>query len=120
MRKHEVDDDMDDEGGLIHGSSARAVGLLEALGGEFGGLGWLDNTACWDADASMFFVEAGQAIKPEALKMCQGCPVRRECLRHVYLNRVGSGYFAGTSPGQRRKMSLDEALVYIQHDTDRE
>ncbi len=77
---------------------------------------WLDDAACADMDPGDFFVDAGHTIKPETLNVCRRCPVRAECLKHAYAHGISGGYFGGTSPGQRRTLSLEEALEYIAND----
>lgn len=81
------------------------------------GLRWLDDIACADLDPSVMFVEAGHTIDPAIIELCRGCPVRRECLIHAYTRPVRSGYLAGLSPSQRRRMTLEEALEFIANDT---
>lgn len=80
---------------------------------------WLDEAACKDLDINSFFVQAGHIISDDILNLCRACPVREHCVKHSFnekLNITG-GYFGGLSPGQRRVMSLDEALEYIKEDT---
>jgi len=92
--------------------------VLGAPGGgveddEIHGLGWLSQTACRDMGIDDFFVEAGHAINETALQVCQGCPVRVECVKHAYEMQVTGGYFGGLSPGQRRERTLEEAVQLI-------
>ena len=80
---------------------------------------WINDAACdEDMDLSRFYVEAGERIDVETLKLCAGCPVRRECVTHAYdvaeageppLGHPG-GYFGGLSPALRRELTLEEAL----------
>lgn len=85
-------------------------------------LDWLGQMACADDERDLadqvsdFFVEAGHTIDPHVLNRCRGCPVRVECLTWAYDQRIENGYYGGTSPGQRRKMTLAEALEYIADD----
>ena len=64
-----------------------------------------------------FFVDAGHLLNPEIKRLCQQCPVRRECLQYAYTGNNGgaisSGYFAGFSNGQRKTQSLDELMAVI-------
>lgn len=65
-----------------------------------------------------FFTGPGCAAKTKVIKVCNSCPVRRECLVHAYTHGVNdrgidSGYFGGLSAGQRKKLTLDEALASI-------
>lgn len=78
---------------------------------------WLDDAACAELGIRDFFVEAGHVIEDEILNTCKTCPVRRECVTHAYERDVTGGYFGGLSPGQRRDMTLNEALVFIKIDS---
>lgn len=78
---------------------------------------WLDEAACAELDIRDFFVEAGHVIEDRVLNTCRSCPVRRECVTHAYEREVTGGYFGGMSPGQRRDMTLKEALVFIETDS---
>lgn len=77
---------------------------------------WLDDAACKDLELGDFFIEAGRAISPEIREVCRRCPVRRECVIHAYQLKLIAGYFGGLSPGQRRSMTLQEALNFIERD----
>jgi hypothetical protein len=95
---------------------------LEALlrtDDDHDGLQWLDRIACADLDPAVMFVEAGHTIDPAVVETCRSCPVRHECLLHAYRRPVRSGYLAGLSPSQRRKMSFGQALEYVQNDPPR-
>jgi WhiB family redox-sensing transcriptional regulator len=90
--------------------------FLDAFGST-ADLLWLDEIACADSPPDIFFVEAGHALDPSTRAMCQGCPVRKHCVTWAYANNTMAGYSGGLSPSQRRAMSLDEALAYIERDT---
>lgn len=85
---------------------------------------WLDDAACADLTIPDFFVEAGHVIKERSQRGCRSCPVRLDCLIHAYTGGpsgpITGGYYAGMSPGQRREMSLEQAIEYISNDTPRE
>ena len=73
---------------------------------------WLEEAACGSLpldQLNMFFVEAGRTIASSTVALCQGCPVRVQCLDHAYRNEILSGYFGGVSPGRRRVLSHAEA-----------
>ena len=80
------------------------------------GFGWVDDAACADANLSDFFAQAGHVQSVEARQLCIECPVWRECTIFSYLGHEGQamagGYYAALSPGQRKKMNVDEALEY--------
>lgn len=82
---------------------------------------WLPQAACAGMDLTDFFTGPGCAAKTNVIAVCRSCPVRRECLVHAYTRGVNergidSGYFGGLSAGQRKKLTLDEALAYIEED----
>lgn len=73
---------------------------------------------------SMFFVDAGRTISAEALDLCRTCPVRQECINHAYTGgpdgtMIPAGYFGGLSLGQRKSMSLVDALDFAAKDTEK-
>ncbi len=82
-------------------------------------LPWLDRAACGSLgleQIDLFFVSAGKSLSKEAKALCQGCPVRRDCLDHAYSRGITGGYFGGVSPAQRKKLSREEALELIESD----
>lgn len=92
------------------------------------GFEWLNEAACGQPDVSTeeamrYFVDAGKSIADAQRKRCRfACPVRRECVLHAYLGGpngtpIAAGYLAGFSLGQRRTMTLKEALAVVAADT---
>lgn len=94
------------------------------------GLEWLRQARCATPDADgnntnldLFFVEAGRTISEKALDMCRTqCPVRQECITHSYTRvpdggMITAGYFGGLSLGQRKSMTLAQALEFAEKDT---
>lgn len=88
-------------------------------------LAWLDRAACAgeaSAGVNAFFVAAGCVITAETLTRCRvQCPVRAECVRHAYTGGPGgtpidAGYFGGFSAGERRAMTLAQALARVAAD----
>ena len=81
---------------------------------------WLDRSACVEMGIDDFFVKAGHVISDESLNICRGCEVRRDCLTHAYTGLDGGpingGYYGGISPGQRKDMTLEQALEFIDRD----
>ena len=79
------------------------------------GLKWVDEAKCADLDLSRFFVEAGHVMPDEARTACMTCPVWEQCLTYSFLanpdgKMISGGYFASFSLGQRRKLTLGEAI----------
>lgn len=94
-----------------------ASASLNLVPDDHDGFKWLDDIACADLELDAFFVAAGHTIAPDTIETCRRCPVRRECVIYVYNRGLSSGYMAGLSPSQRDKMTLEEALEYIEQDT---
>jgi hypothetical protein len=72
---------------------------------------WLDQAACQDMDLELFFNYSDQAGPTlQALRTCQSCPVRWECLQTVaefesnLVTNPGKGMYAGLIP--RRRLDL--------------
>ena len=56
---------------------------------------WMAKAKCRDWPNTLFFYEEGSRFEPwrqrRALAVCEGCPVRRDCLRYALtLERAGS------------------------------
>lgn len=106
---------------------------------EHPGFEWLNRAACGDladaleassdADAAeednrvlgLFFVDAGHVISEETLNVCRACPVRRECIIHAYVggpdaSPITGGYIGGFSLGQRKTMTVEQALTRAEND----
>lgn len=90
--------------------------LAEEIHQVLSDLTWLDRCTCHQLPPDAWFVPAGQAITPEALNVARACPVRRQEVIHAYAREIKPGYFGGLSSGQRQKMTLEQALDYIEGD----
>ena len=66
---------------------------------------WRAASACLDADLDMFFpVAVGSAANKQvsrALRICEGCPVRQQCLDFALRSGEKDGIWGGTTPEQR-------------------
>ena len=81
---------------------------------------WVFKAACVESgrDLDAYFVEAGRSISASDLAVCHSCPVRIDCLKHSYLTGSSAGYFGGLSPGQRRTMTVEEAVAFVEAESD--
>lgn len=72
---------------------------------------WMTDAACRDMDTDVFFPtrEEGSNWKP-ARDVCQGCPVRRECLAYAIRWKIKDGIWGGMGPKGRRKYARRMAL----------
>jgi WhiB family redox-sensing transcriptional regulator len=66
---------------------------------------WRAASACLNADLDMFFpVAVGTAASKQvslALRICQGCAVRQQCLDFAIRSGEKDGIWGGTTPEQR-------------------
>ena len=66
--------------------------------------GWQERAACASADPEAWFPDTqGAAVKPEVVRICAACPVRRSCLATSLLWSV-EGIWAGTTTRERDQL----------------
>jgi WhiB family transcriptional regulator, redox-sensing transcriptional regulator len=71
---------------------------------EFTAVGaWQQEAACRDTDPDLFFSTA-DADRQEALRLCNACPVRLECLEHALSTRETYGIWGGTDEQERKRL----------------
>ncbi len=63
---------------------------------------WGTEAACRKADPDSLFVQG--AAQNRAKAVCQGCPVRTECLADALDNRVEFGVWGGMTERERRAL----------------
>lgn len=68
---------------------------------------WIALGACSDADPEIFFPEGsfgrgGVQLTIEAKRICNGCPVRTECLEYALEAEIDHGLWGGMTPSDRR------------------
>jgi adenine-specific DNA glycosylase len=81
-------------------------------------LWWVLEAACFPDDGpavelAELFVDAGKSISAETYTVCEGCPVRFDCLEWAYDQNIASGYYGGISYGVRRKYDYDDLVALI-------
>lgn len=86
----------------------RAGPLLPLVPESPADTGWQRDAACVGVDPELFFpvAEAGAAHDEQvaaAKRVCAGCPVRSECLRHA-LVLIPFGVAGGLSEAERRAL----------------
>ncbi|MFD5316820.1 WhiB family transcriptional regulator [Streptomyces sp. NPDC127098] len=64
--------------------------------------GWTARAACRKADPDELFVQG--AAQNRAKAVCNGCPVRTECLADALDNRVEFGVWGGMTERERRAL----------------
>jgi WhiB family redox-sensing transcriptional regulator len=64
--------------------------------------GWAARGACRSTDPDALFVQGAEQNR--AKLVCQGCPVRTECLADALDNRVEFGVWGGLTERERRAL----------------
>ncbi len=64
---------------------------------------WMTAARCRDRDPEQFFVR-GASQSRRAIRMCERCPVREECLDYAISNEIEFGIWGGTTERQRRRL----------------
>ena len=66
---------------------------------------WRDRAACAGLDVNCFVPEGqGACVPAEVLRICAACPVIQSCLDFALTSREQHGFWAGTSPSERRHL----------------
>jgi WhiB family redox-sensing transcriptional regulator len=64
---------------------------------------WMNQAACQGKPTEMFFPPRGSVGSPAPYIICEGCPVRLECLEYALTFNL-SGIWGGTSGKRRREI----------------
>ena len=64
---------------------------------------WATKAACAGVDPALMFPGQGDDTRP-AKAVCDGCPVKAECLNHALRHHENWGIWGGTSEKERRQM----------------
>lgn len=69
---------------------------------------WMDQAACRDYDPELWFPigTTGPALQQTtaAIGVCEGCPVREQCLDFALEVGADDGIYGGVTPDGRRKL----------------
>lgn len=63
---------------------------------------WQVDAACADSDTDAFFSD-DPIVQRMAKRICEGCPVRVQCLQYANDRKEPYGVWGGTTPGRRRR-----------------
>lgn len=66
------------------------------------GENWKASAACKGLPAAMFFGERWDGTTGQALRICDGCPVKRQCLDYAIDAGEIHGVWGGMAPNRRR------------------
>lgn len=64
---------------------------------------WVSRAACRGMDTALFFPAQGRGVAGVVVAVCEGCPVRSECLEHA-LEHEHFGVWGGMSGKQRSRL----------------
>lgn len=64
---------------------------------------WMLRAKCRGISPTEFFPSDGVGVEV-AQKICDGCPVRLECLEYALENRIEHGVWGGASERERRRI----------------
>ena len=68
---------------------------------------WMDDARCTDTDPELWFPELDSVWRARAAKrICEKCPVKKECLDYALVNRFRDGIWGGLSPTERNRLLI--------------
>lgn len=70
---------------------------------------WTENAACKGQPRYVFFPEPGPGTGARAREICEGCPIRRECLDFAIETRQEYGIWGGMDTKARQAFEDNEA-----------
>lgn len=72
-------------------------------------ISWRDNAACKRTDVNLFMSKEKGAVK-EALALCAGCLVVKDCLNFAMTNNITHGIWGGKTERQRKSLKRAKNL----------
>ena len=64
------------------------------------GTDWQEQAACIDSDLDFFEIK-NRRLARAAKDICEGCPVKDECLEFALRNKIEYGIWGGLTPQER-------------------
>ena len=102
-----MEDSAGDASANKHADHARTA-LEMTLDDLFGAVEqeWQEQALCAQTDPEAFFPEKGGSTR-EAKRICQGCPVRDDCLEFALEHDERFGIWGGLSERERRRLKRE-------------
>ena len=69
---------------------------------NFRNIAWRDDAACRDEDTAIWFPDTEDEIA-RAVRFCDSCPVREQCLEFALETRQVDGVWGGLTEPERRR-----------------
>ena len=67
----------------------------------------MDEAACATTDPELWFPELDSLWRvAHAKKICEKCPVKKECLDYALVNKFKDGIWGGLSPTERHRLMM--------------
>lgn len=76
---------------------------IDTLGVVWEQAGWMRDGLCAQTDPDSYYPEQGESTAA-AKQVCQGCPVRAECLAYALARNERFGVWGGLSERERRPL----------------
>ena len=113
--------------GLIDEESKKQAHLISYLETDglpsknYGEVAWQENALCATTDPSTFFDGSEGGIK-SAIRVCNRCPVKVDCLDYALKNGEMTGIWGGKTPEERKQMAsqMSNGLKLIPTSRERE
>lgn len=78
---------------------------------------WQNEGSCYTqhVPTDLFFLDERDELNPDAIALCDQCPVRVQCLDYALKNRINDGIWGGTTGLDRRtsRFSLPRVLARL-------
>jgi len=66
---------------------------------------WTNDAACKGLDPNLFYTEPDEPdAEVEPKRICNGCPVKQECLNHALATNEKFGIWGGLNEVERKKL----------------
>lgn len=79
---------------------------------------WELRSVCLDGRTGVnFFPTDGVGVE-QAKRVCEGCPVKEDCLEHAIVNNFDHGVWGGKSERQRRKIRRRQMVGCVEPEED--
>ena len=67
----------------------------------------MSEARCTETDPELWFPELDSLWRvAQAKKICEKCPVKKECLEYALVNKFKDGIWGGLSPTERHRLMM--------------
>lgn len=72
---------------------------------------WMRQAACRGMDPDLFFPSRGSKNASAAIAVCEGCPVKNECLEFAINGKERWGIWGGLQERPRRRLRVEKSVA---------